>query len=209
MSKFIQELDIDFDLTVVDSLREYILDFHKQHRDEIISIYNPGNMENAPALGYYITLFEDTFEQKQQVVESWKDISSNQTQRLTTSTINMSIGKGLHQNLYVVKPKQKFSDEFYASVEKLLSKLGIEYDRMSPSVCVQEFGYSMKFHTDSGVSSRAHINLNRDSLDIFYTAEGPYRVKFARCFIIEASKTRHGFMSFQSEPRIHLMVDIL
>ena len=209
MSKFIHELDIDFDTFALDSIRNSVLEFHSSHREEVLSVYNPGNMTNPPALGYYVTLFEDTFEEKQKSIESWKDISNDTSDRLKFSTINMSIGKGLHQNLYVVKPKIKFSELFYTNLDKVLSQMNIEYDKLSPSICVQEYGYSMKFHTDSGVSSRAHINLNRDSIDMFYTAERTYRAPFGKCFIIEASKTNHGFMSFQSEPRVHLMLDIL
>ena len=121
----------------------------------------------------------------------------------------MNISDSLHQNLYIINPKSSFNNTFNNTLTRILDSIPVDFQKASTTASVQEFGYSMKFHTDAGVKSRIHINLNKDSLDYFYTSDGCYRMEYAKCYLFEASKTRHGFMSFQTEPRVHLIMDII
>lgn len=209
MSKFIQVLDAPFDITDLDYIRQRALAFHLIEGEKIKEVFKHGTTKIVPSVGYYMPLFGDTFEEKQKSIKSWTGFESSDTETFGVNTIKMEQGDGTHQLLHVIKPKDHFGAAFYEVLNRVLAHVPVKFDPRSPAISMQEFGYSMKFHWDAGVQARVHINLNVDCIDIFYTDDGAHRVQQAECFRIEASQTNHGFMGFQKEPRMHIMMDIL
>ena len=207
MSTYITHLDVNFNPDDLNYIRTTILGFHNLNRNTLLSKYNTGNTLHKPALGYYIPLFKSTHTDR--TVSSWKELNSIPDENLNIDIIRMSITDSLHQNLYVINPKSPFNEVFYNTLKRILDNIPVDFQQESATASVQEFGYSMKFHTDAGVKSRVHINLNEYSLDYFYTSDGCYRMEYGKCYLFEASKTQHGFMSFQTEPRVHLIMDII
>jgi hypothetical protein len=203
---FVKTLDVHFDDSDLDYIRENVLHFHNEHRQEILSKYDTGNTKHKPSLGYYLPQNKLTHTTRN--VTSWTEFNDIEIDDYSISTIRMKISDIHYQNLYVVNANNKFSEEFNTVLNRILSKIPIEYDSESTTIAVQEFGYSMKFHTDAGVAARIHVTLNREPIDYFYTEGGPHKSKFGECCLFEASKTHHGFMSFQMEPRVHLILDI-
>lgn len=202
-----KNMEIQFPESSLDYLRTYIMQLHLDIKENLFSLYDPGNISNKPSLGYYISIYEKTHETRK--VKSWEQFNSIKIKNFEISTIKMKVDDKSHQNLYVIYPLNKFEVKFYSELEKILEKIDYKYQKESTTICVQEFGYSMAFHRDSGVKSRIHINLNRNSLDYFYTDEGNYKVEYGVPYLFEASKVNHGFMSFQSEPRIHIILDVI
>lgn len=206
MNMFVKTLDAKFDDTDLDFIRENVLNFHNEHRKEILEKYDTGHTKHKPSLGYYLPQNKLTHTTRN--VSSWTEFNDIEMDEYSISTIKMKISDFYYQNLYVVNAINKFSSEFQIVLDRILSCIPIGYDKDSVTIAVQEFGYSMKFHTDAGVDSRIHITLNRDPIDYFYTEDGPHKSKFGECCLFEASKTNHGFMSFQMEPRVHIILDI-
>lgn len=207
MSLYIQHLEAHFNDNDLDHIRNAVLNFHGNRKELLMDKYDSGITKHKPSLGYYIPLFDSTHKDRQ--VKSWTEINDTVIEDLTLSVIKMKINHEYYQNIYVVNPNNYFTDEFYVTLDRILDRVPVKFQRQSTSVSVQEFGYSMKFHIDAGVESRVHITLNRDSIDMFYTTDGPYRMKYGECYLFQANKTTHGFMAFQSEPRIHLIMDII
>lgn len=206
MNMFVKILDVKFDNIDLDFIRENVLHFHRKHRQEILDKYDSGNLNHKPALGYYLPRNHVIHTTRK--VSSWTEFNDIKMDDYSISTIKMKISDFYYQNLYVVNAMNKFSNEFQTVLSRVLSHIPIEYDKDSVTIAVQEFGYSMKFHTDAGVDSRIHITLNRDPIDYFYTEDGPHKSKFGECCLFETSKTQHGFMAFQMEPRVHIIIDI-
>lgn len=207
MSTYITHLDINFNTDDLNYIRTAILGFHNSNRTNLLSKYNPGNTLHKPSLGYYIPLFKSTHADRN--VSSWVELNSISDKDLNIDIIKMNITDKLHQNLYVVNPVSSFNEEFYNTLTRILDNIPVDFQRESATASVQEFGYSMKFHTDAGVTARVHINLNEHSADYFYTSDGCHQMEYGKCYLFEASKTQHGFMSFQTEPRMHLIMDII
>ena len=207
MNTYITHLDVHFNTDDLNYIRTTILEFHSSNRINLLSKYNTGNTLHKPSLGYYIPLFKSTHTDRD--VSSWVEFNSIPDDTINIDTIKMNISDSLHQNLYIINPKSSFNNTFNNTLTRILDSIPVDFQKASTTASVQEFGYSMKFHTDAGVKSRIHINLNKDSLDYFYTSDGCYRMEYAKCYLFEASKTRHGFMSFQTEPRVHLIMDII
>jgi len=210
MSLYVKPLDVHCDASDLDFLREYILNFHYKNKNTILSNFDPGNTIHKSQLGYYIPQFNITHTTRK--VSSWVEFNEQLIDDLCIHTIKMNQDNCTYQNLYVIKSPSFLDDAYLTVLNRVLDRVYrcIAFDRSSTSATVQEFGYSMKFHTDAGVESRIHINLNRNSLDYFYTGtNGMHRWHFGECCLVEASKVNHGFMSFQQEPRIHLIMDII
>lgn len=206
MSMFVKTLDVRFDDNDLDFIRESVLGFHSKHREEILRKYVTGHTKHKPALGYYLP--QNKIKHTTRNVSSWTEFNDIEMSDYSMSTIKMKISDFHYQNLYTVNAINKFSTEFNIVLNRVFSQIPLDYDKNSVTIAVQEFGYSMKFHTDAGVESRIHVTLNRDPIDYFYTEDGSHKSKFGECCLFEASKTRHGFMSFQMEPRVHLILDI-
>ena len=210
MSMFVKILDAEFDYADLDLIRNTVLSFHNEYRNELISNYKPGLLSHDPTLGYYIPKNNTTH--KTRKVSDWDTLSQLASDNLDLSTIKMinvhNASPDQYQNVYLVHANDKFTSVFSETLNRILSKIPFDFDPESVTLTVQEFGYSMGFHKDEGVNSRIHITLNRDPIDYFYTSDGTHKFKFGECCLIAASKTLHGFMSFQMEPRIHIMVDV-
>lgn len=207
MSIFVQRLAAEFNESDLDFIKTEVLNFHYSHKQVLAANYNPGKLKHVPNIGYYIPLFESTH--KDRAVKSWTEINDTTVEDINLSVIKMKVNEEHYQNIYVVKPHNYFSNEFYNVLHRVLKNVPVEFQLQSTSVSVQEFGYSMKFHIDAGIESRIHITLNKDSIDMFYTADGSFRMKYGECYLFQANKTTHGFMAFQTEPRVHLIMDIV
>ena len=204
---YVKKLDAHFNNDDLDFIRDCILKFHYDHRDEFAVIYSHGNTIHAPTLGYYLPQYNITHTSRN--VSAWTEFNETTIGDIDVHSIKMKYTDAIHQNLYVIKSQELLTPEYMQVLERILSNVPSKFDAKSASATVQELGYSMKFHTDAGVESRIHINLNRDSLDYFYTEDGHHRWSFGECCLVEASKTHHGFMAFQKEPRIHLILDVV
>ncbi len=207
MSMYVKKLDAQFNHDDLDFVRSSVLAFHFKYRDEFINMYSSGTTIHAPALGYYLPQYNITHTARN--VSAWEEFNEAKMGEIDVHSIKMKYTDTIYQNLYVIKSQELLTKEYTDALERIINKVPSMFDNKSASITVQELGYSMKFHTDAGVESRIHVNLNRDSLDYFYTEDGPHRWSFGECCLVEASKTYHGFMAFQKEPRIHLILDVV
>jgi hypothetical protein len=48
MSMFVKTLDVKFDDSNLDFIRESVLDFHSEHRQEILNKYDTGHTKHKP-----------------------------------------------------------------------------------------------------------------------------------------------------------------
>jgi hypothetical protein len=207
MNLYMKKLEVDFNHSDLDCIKKTLDQFHDQYRSYLLSVYNPGNTIHTPNIGYYIPIFDVTH--KDRNVSSWKEFNEVGNEHLSVMTVSMQISKHHVHNLYVVKPYADFNKEFYNALNRVLDLIPINFQRESSTATIQEFGYSMKFHVDSGVKARIHINLVKNSLDYFYVGDDHYKMEYGECYFFEASKINHGFMSFHDTPRMHLIMDII
>lgn len=185
-------------------LQQSIIEFNRKHCSTIRSHFRHGTILNK-SFGYYIVCKESNHREKP--VKSWENFETITEGDLSIDIISMNYSDAM-QYIHIASDFGFFSKRFYEIIDKIESH-NSAISKGTIFFTFQEIGQNIRFHTDSGVHNRLHINLcPQNNLDFFYIGDKTHQIEFGNQYTINTSAYSHSYMCFNKFPRIHLIGDI-